>query len=78
MDNLADILGRKNFDEPGEVSIIQRYVKEHFDVAVGVKVQGKVIIITARSAPLVGRLRMHTVQLRRACQTDKRFVFRIG
>lgn len=78
MDNLADILARKNFDEPQEVGIIKRYVEEHFDVAVGVKVQEKVIIITARSAPLVSRLRMHTVQLQRACQTDKRLVFRIG
>lgn len=78
MDNLADILGRKNFDEPQEVSIIKRYVEEHFDVSVGVKVQEKIIIITARSAPLVGRLRMHTVQLQRACQTDKKLIFRIG
>lgn len=78
MDNLADILARKNFDEPQEVGVIKRYVEEHFDVTVGVKVQEKVIVITARSAPLVGRLRMHTVQLQRACQTDKKLVFRIG
>jgi hypothetical protein len=78
MDNLADILARKNFDEPQEVGIIKRYVEEHFDVTVGVKVQEKIIVITARSAPLVGRLRMHTVQLQRACQTDKKFIFRIG
>lgn len=78
MDNLSDILERKNFDEPQEVSIIKRYVEEHFDVMVGVKVQEKIIVITARSAPLVGRLRMHTVQLQRACQTNKKLIFRIG
>lgn len=78
MDDLASILGRKNFDEPNEVGIIKRYVEEHFDVAVSVKVQEKVIIITARSAPLVSRLRMHTAQLQKACQTDKRLIFRIG
>ena len=78
MDNLADILARKDYDVPQEVTIIKRYVQEHFDVGVGVSVQAKTITITARSAPLVGRLRMHTVQLQRACQTDKRLVFRIG
>ena len=78
MDNLADILGRKDYDVPQEVTIIKRYVQEHFDVNVGVSVQAKTITITARSAPFIGRLRMHTVQLQRACQTDKRLIFRIG
>lgn len=78
MDNLSDILMRKNFDEPQEIGIIKRYVQEHFDVQVGVKVQPKIIVITARNSSLVGRLRMHTVQLQRACQTDKRIIFRIG
>ncbi len=78
MDNLSDILSRKNFDVPNEVTVIKRYVSEHFDVTVGVKVQEKIIIITARNSSLVGRLRMHTAQLQRACQTDKRIIFRIG
>lgn len=78
MDNLSDILSRKNFDEPNEIGIIKRYVKEHFDVDVGVKIQPKIILITARNSSIVGRLRMHTIQIQRACQTDKRIVLRIG
>lgn len=78
MDNLADILGRKDFDEPAEIAIIKRYVYEHFGVEVAVRVQPKVIIIYARSAPLVNSLRLQTWQLQRACQTEKKFVFRIG
>ncbi len=78
MDNLADILARKDFDEPQEITIIKRYVEEHFDVPVGVSVQAKTITITAPSSSLIGRLRMHTLQLQRACQTDKRLIFRIG
>lgn len=78
MDNLSDILMRKNFDEPQEIGIIKRYVQEHFDVQVGVKIQPNIIVITARNSSLVGRLRMHTTHLQRACQTDKRIIFRIG
>ncbi len=78
MDDLGSILARKDFDEPGEVSSIKRYVQEHFNVSVGVKVQPNSIVIIARSAPLASRLRMHTVALQRACQTDKRLIFRIG
>lgn len=78
MDNLSDILSRKDYGEPQEIGVIKRYVNEHFNVPVGVSVQQKTITITARSAPLVNRLRMHSVQIQRACQTDKRIIFRIG
>lgn len=78
MDNIADILLRKDYDVPQEVTVIKRYVDEHFGVAVGVSIQQKTITITARSAALVGRLRMHTVHIQRACQTDKRIILRIG
>ena len=78
MDNLADILARRDYDAPQEATIIKRYIYEHFKVEVGVSVQPKSITITARNASLVSSLRMHTVQLRRACLTDKRLLFRIG
>lgn len=78
MDNLSDILARKDYDQPQEIAIIKRYIEEHFAVNVGVSVQTKTITITARNASLVGTLRMHTLQLQRACQTEKRFIFRIG
>ena len=78
MDNLSDILARKDFDEPPEIAIIKRYVDEHYGVEVNVRVQQKVIVIYARNSALIGTLRMQTLQLQRACQTDKKFVFRIG
>jgi hypothetical protein len=78
VDNLSDILMRKDYDQPQEVTTIKRYVDEHFKAAVGVSIQAKTITITARSSSLVNSLRMHTVQLQRACQTDKRIIFRIG
>jgi hypothetical protein len=78
MDNLSDILARKDFDVPQEATVIKRYVHEHFKLDVGVSVQPKTIVITARNASLVSTLRMHSAQLRKACQTDKRILFRIG
>ncbi len=77
MDNLGDILRRKDFDQPQEITIIKRYVKEHFDATVQVSTSAKIITISAHSAPLISQLRMHSPQLQKACQTDKRLVFRI-
>ena len=78
MDNLSDILARKDFDEPPEIGIIKRYVMEHYGASVSVRVQPKVLIIYAQNASLVSTLRLQTLQLQRACQTDKTLVFRIG
>ena len=77
MDNLSDILLRKDFDVPPEVAIIQRYTLEHFHVSVSVKVQEKVIVITGKSSSLIGSLRMHIRQIQKACQTDKKIVLRV-
>ena len=78
MDNLADILSRKDFDEPSEIAIIKRHVHEHFGIDVNVRVQPKVIVVYTPNAGLMGTLRMQTYQLQQACQTDKKIVFRIG
>ncbi len=78
MDNLSDILLRKDFDVPPEVAIITRYVDEHFHVPVTVRVQEKVIVVTGKSSSLIGSLRMHVHQLQKACQTDKKIVLRVG
>lgn len=77
MDNLSDILARKDYDEPSESIIIKRYVHEHFDIDVSVKVTKEVIMVYVRSASLMNTLRLQTVQIQRACQTEKRIVFRI-
>ena len=78
MDTIADILSRKDYDEPQESIIIKRYIDEHYNISVSVRVQPRVIVIYARSAALVSTLRMQTYQLQQACQTDKKIVFRIA
>ena len=76
MDNLADILARKDFDQPNEITILKRYVLEHFGADVSVAIRGEQLVVSAPSSSLINTLRLHQVDLKRACGTEKRFVFR--
>ena len=76
MDNIADILARKDFDQPSEITILKRYVLEHFGADIAVRLQGEQIVISAPSSSLINTLRLHQRDLQRACNTEKRFIFR--
>lgn len=78
MDNLGDLLKRRNLDEPAEVRAIKDYVRRYYDAEVSVTMQPHTIVISGRSAALIGSLRMNLPKLEAAAQTDKRLLFRIG
>lgn len=78
MDNLADILQRKDFDEPPEVRAIKDYVRRYYDADVKVTLQPHAIVVSARSAALIGSLRLNLPKLQSAASTDKRIMLRIG
>jgi len=78
MDNLADILARKDFDQPTEITALKRYVLEHFGVDVLVSIRGEQLVISAPSSSLINTLRLHQLDLKRACATEKKLVFRIA
>lgn len=78
MDDIADILSRKDFDTPPEVQAIKEYVRRHYDYEVTVTVQLRTIIIAARSSGLIGTLRLNSSSLQKAANTTKRLVFRLS
>jgi hypothetical protein len=78
MDGLGDILARKDFDVPPEVCAIKAYVRRYYDADVSVTMQPHAIVIAARSAALIGTLRMNLPKLQEAAATDKRIMLRIG
>jgi len=79
MDGLGEILRRKDFDEPPEVRAIKEYVRRYYNEAeVRVTMQQHAIIVAARSAALIGSLRLNLPKLQEAAATDKRIMLRIG
>lgn len=78
MDGIRDILLRKDFDTPPEVQAIKDYVQRHYNSEVRITMQPKSILIAARSASLIGSLRLNSPALQKAADTDKKLIFRIG
>lgn len=78
MHSLFDILSRKDYDLPPEVVAIKQYVRDEFQAEVEVRLNNKDIIIAGRSSALIGSLRLRSPQIKKAANTDKRLVFRVG
>jgi hypothetical protein len=78
MDSLSDILGNKDFDEPPEMASIKKYVQDEFQLAVGVQVRERDIVVSVPNAALANTLRLRGPDIKRRCQLDKRLTFRIG
>jgi hypothetical protein len=78
MDGLGDILSRKDFDTPPEVRAIKDYVRRYYDADVNVTMQPHAIVISGRSAALIGSLRLNLPKLQAAANTEKRIMLRIG
>jgi len=78
MEDLSNILSRKDFDVPPEVRAIKAYVRRYYDADVSVTVQTHAIVVSARSAALIGSLRLNLPKLEEAAASDKRIILRIG
>lgn len=76
-ESIADLLGRKNLDEPPEVQIIKSFVSKHYKASCNVNIQPQQIIIVVKGASLAGAIRIRLHELQALCQTDKRLVLRI-
>ncbi|QQS19055.1 hypothetical protein IPL68_03350 [Candidatus Saccharibacteria bacterium] len=77
MDDLADILSARDFDVPSEVQAIKEYVRRHYDHEVTVTMQQRTILVAARSAALIGTLRLNAPAIQKNAATEKKLVFRV-
>lgn len=78
MDNLGDLLRQRDMDEPPEIRAIKDYVRRYYDTEVSVSLTQRGIVVAARSAALIGSLRMNLPKLQEAAGTNKRIMLRIG
>lgn len=77
MDNLADILHLKDFDQPPEIIAIKEYVREHYKKDISVTIDKQQIVVSSSSAGLIGSLRLNSAALQKKVGTNKRILFRI-
>ncbi|HPR09363.1 hypothetical protein KDA06_03395 [Candidatus Saccharibacteria bacterium] len=78
MDNIFDILSRRDFDVPPEAQALKAYIQRHYNAKVSITVQARTLLVVAPSAGLINTLRLNAPALQKVANTEKRLVFRIG
>lgn len=77
-ESLADILGRKDSQEPPEIDAIKQFVFDRFRSEVRVGINKQQIIVQAPNAALAATLRLNLPALQKAAKTKTRIIIRIG
>lgn len=76
-DSINDILSKKDFTEPPEISAIKRFVQDQFNTQVEVISRSHDIIITAPGASFANNLRFNLQALQNCADTNKKIMIRI-
>lgn len=78
MESLAEILGRKKFAAPDEITKLKTYVKKRYDVEATIKLHGKSFILSVPNSALAGTLQMEKPKIIKACGLKKNLIIRTG
>jgi hypothetical protein len=78
MDSLQDILGKKNFTPPDEISVIKDYIKRRYDSKSRVKIEKSAVIVSVPSSTLAATIYLERQALIEHCQVKLRLVVRTG
>ncbi len=78
MDNISDLLSRKNLSEPPEIKIIKDYIFKKFNEKATVKIEVNKIVIYVSNSALSNSIRMNIPEIQKICESDKRVVIYLG
>jgi hypothetical protein len=78
MESLAEILSRKQFKAPDEVTSLKAYIEKHFDVKPKITVRGKNLILSVPNSALAGTLQMKKPNIIKACNLKSQLIIRVG
>jgi hypothetical protein len=68
-ESIENLLKKRNYSEPEEISIIRDFVFKKYGKVPGLKISGKRIVISVPNAALAGALRMDLHELSKKIKT---------
>ncbi len=77
-DSIGDVLGKRQYNEPPEITVIRDFVRAHYGEVPKLRVTQDSILITVSNSALAGSLRMRLHTLNSKLKTDKKLLIRIG
>lgn len=78
MESLAEILARKQFGAPDEVTALKNYVKQHYNTSAKITVRGSNLILSIPNSALAGTLQMQRPKIIKACDLKSKLIIRTG
>jgi hypothetical protein len=76
VESLQEILSRKNFTPPDELTVVKDYVMRRYKSSCSVKIERNALIVSVRSSALAGTLFLERQTLIEACNVKHRLVIR--
>lgn len=77
-DSIKDLLQKKNFDQPDEITKIKNYVIKKFGEEPAVKVTPSFVVISVSNSALAGALRPELHKLEDQLDSEKRLIIKIN
>jgi hypothetical protein len=78
MDSLQDILGKRDFTPPDEVSAVKEFIQRRYHSSSRVRVERNALIVRVPSSALAATLQLEQRRLIEACRITKKLIIRTG
>jgi hypothetical protein len=78
MDSLQEILGKKSFSAPDEVTAVKDYMQRRYKSDCSAQIQRDTLILKVPNSSLASTVRLEQNRLIEACHLTKRLVIRWG
>jgi hypothetical protein len=78
MDSLQDILGKKDFTAPDEITAIKQFIERRYKSPSRIRIERDALIVRVPSSALAATLQLEQRTLIDACQITKKLIIRTG
>jgi hypothetical protein len=78
MDSLQDILGKRDFTPPDEITAVKEFISRRYNSPSRVRVERDVLIVRVPSSALAATLQLERRRLIEACRITKKLIIRTG
>jgi hypothetical protein len=78
MDSLQDILGKRDFTPPDEVSAVKEFIQRRYHSSSRVRVERNALLVRVPSSALAATLQLEQRRLIEACRITKKLIIRTG
>lgn len=78
MDSLQDILGKREFTPPSEVTAVKEFIERRYHSPSRVRVERNALIVRVPSSALAATLQLEQRRMIEACRITRKLIIRTG